>query len=145
VRSLSAPAEPITVASGWLPPDADPSALSLGSSSLHQRSILVDRGSLLLRHWRPVIVAAHTLPFGFLRIIADADGGIECAATATDGHNALARLVRREGETLNALLRRLDKAIKAVWAGDDLGKVSSQERVAPFLKLQPGCVCDETL
>lgn len=28
---------------------------------------------------------------------------IECAATAADGHNALAMLVRREGETLNAL------------------------------------------
>jgi hypothetical protein len=28
-----------------------------------------------------------------------------------DGHNALAMLVRRDGETLNALLKRLDKAI----------------------------------
>lgn len=49
-----------------------------------------------------------------------ADGGgitigaiypIECAATAADGHNSLAMLVRREGETLNALLERLDNAI----------------------------------
>jgi len=49
-----------------------------------------------------------------------ADGGeitlgaiypIECAATAADGHNSVAMLVRREGETLNALLKRLDKAI----------------------------------
>jgi len=49
-----------------------------------------------------------------------ADGGeitlgaidpIECAATAADGHNCVAMLVRREGETLNALLKRLDKAI----------------------------------
>ncbi len=38
-------------------------------------------------------------------------GPIECAATAADGHNALAMLVRRDGETLNALLKRLDKAI----------------------------------
>jgi hypothetical protein len=38
-------------------------------------------------------------------------GPIEWAATAADGHNALAMLVRREGETLNALLKRLDKAI----------------------------------
>lgn len=30
-------------------------------------------------------------------------GIIECAAAAADGHNALAMLVRREGETLNAL------------------------------------------
>lgn len=38
-------------------------------------------------------------------------GPIECAATAADGHNALAILVRRKDETLNALLERLDKAI----------------------------------
>jgi hypothetical protein len=38
-------------------------------------------------------------------------GAIECAATAADGHNALAMLVRRKGETLTDLLRRLDKAI----------------------------------
>jgi hypothetical protein len=35
----------------------------------------------------------------------------ECAASAADGHNSVAMLVRREGETLNALLKRLDKAI----------------------------------
>lgn len=38
-------------------------------------------------------------------------GPIDCAATAADGHNALAMLVRRDGETLNALLKRLDRAI----------------------------------
>ena len=31
-------------------------------------------------------------------------GGIECAASAADGHNCLAMLVRREGESLNATL-----------------------------------------
>lgn len=36
---------------------------------------------------------------------------IPCAATAADGHNALAMLVRHAGETLNALLKRLDRAI----------------------------------
>jgi hypothetical protein len=36
---------------------------------------------------------------------------IDCAATAADGHNAIAMLVRRNGETLNALLKRLDRAI----------------------------------
>ncbi len=36
---------------------------------------------------------------------------IECAATAADDHNCMAMLVRREGETLNALLKRLDKAV----------------------------------
>lgn len=44
-------------------------------------------------------------------ITLGAVGPIECAATAADGHNALAMLVRRDGETLNALLKRLDRAI----------------------------------
>jgi ribosome assembly protein YihI (activator of Der GTPase) len=35
----------------------------------------------------------------------------DCAATAADGSNCLAMLVRRDGESLNALLKRLDKAI----------------------------------
>ena len=35
----------------------------------------------------------------------------ECAATAVDGSNCLAMLVRRDGESLNALLKRLDKAL----------------------------------
>ena len=34
-----------------------------------------------------------------------------CTVTAADGHNSVALLVRREGETLNALLKRLDKAV----------------------------------
>jgi ribosome assembly protein YihI (activator of Der GTPase) len=41
-----------------------------------------------------------------------------CAATAADGHNSLAMLVRREGESLNALLKRLDKAIGLAWSDD---------------------------
>jgi hypothetical protein len=44
-------------------------------------------------------------------ITIGAMGSIECAATAADGHNALAMLVRRDGETLTALLKRLDRAI----------------------------------
>lgn len=44
-------------------------------------------------------------------ITLGAIGPIECAATAADGHNALAMLVRRDGETLTALLKRLDRAI----------------------------------
>jgi hypothetical protein len=44
-------------------------------------------------------------------ITIGAIGSIECAATAADHSNALAMLVRREGETLVALLKRLDKAI----------------------------------
>jgi hypothetical protein len=44
---------------------------------------------------------------------------IKCAATAADGHNSVAMLVRREGETLNALLKRLDKAIGRYFDGDE--------------------------
>lgn len=36
---------------------------------------------------------------------------VGCVATATDGHNCLAILVRRRGETLPQLLSRLDQAI----------------------------------
>ena len=42
----------------------------------------------------------------------------ECAATAADGSNCLAMLVRRDGESLNALLRRLDKAIGLAWSNN---------------------------
>jgi len=42
----------------------------------------------------------------------------ECAATATDDSNCLAMLVRRDGESLNALLKRLDKAIGLAWSDD---------------------------
>jgi len=42
----------------------------------------------------------------------------DCAATAVDGSNCLAMLVRRDGESLNALLRRLDKAIGLAWSND---------------------------
>ena len=44
----------------------------------------------------------------------------ECAATAVDGSNCLAMLVRRDGESLNAPLKRLDKAIGLAWSGDIL-------------------------
>ena len=56
-----------------------------------------------------------------------ADGGeitlgalapFECVAAAADVHNSLAMLVRREGETLGALLKRLDKAIGLAWSED---------------------------
>lgn len=44
-------------------------------------------------------------------ITVGAINGIGCAATASDHHNSLVMLVRRDGETFNALLKRLDKAI----------------------------------
>ena len=56
-------------------------------------------------------------------ITVGAIAGVECAATAADGHNALAMLVRRDGETLNALLRRLDRAIARYY---DTGKTTDE-------------------
>lgn len=44
----------------------------------------------------------------------------ECAATAADNHNTVAMLVRRESETLNALLKRLDKAIGKFYDNDEI-------------------------
>jgi hypothetical protein len=65
-----------------------------------------------------------------------ADGGsisigalddLECVAAASDAHNSLAMLVRRDGETLAALLKRLDKAVGSFYAdGDVIDEVNSQ-------------------
>ena len=41
-------------------------------------------------------------------------------ATAADGHNTVAMLVRRDGETLNALLKRLDRAIGMFYDDGDI-------------------------
>ena len=43
---------------------------------------------------------------------------IGCVATATDGHNCLAMLVRRRGEALIQLLTRLDLAIAKAFTED---------------------------
>ena len=37
--------------------------------------------------------------------------GAGAVAVASDGHNSFAMLVRRQGETLDALLTRLDQAV----------------------------------
>lgn len=42
----------------------------------------------------------------------------KCVATAADQSNALAMLVRRDGETLPALLQRLDEAIAKAYDDD---------------------------
>ena len=42
----------------------------------------------------------------------------DCVATAADESNCLAMLVRRKGETLSQLMRRLDKAIHLAWTDD---------------------------
>jgi hypothetical protein len=43
---------------------------------------------------------------------------VGCVAIATDGHNSLAMLKRREGETLAQLLTRLDLAIGKAFTED---------------------------
>ena len=43
---------------------------------------------------------------------------VGCVATATDGDNCLAMLVRRRGETLAQLLTRLDQAIAKAFTED---------------------------
>ena len=43
---------------------------------------------------------------------------VGCVATATDGHNCLAMLIRRRGETLAQLLARLDQAIDKALTDD---------------------------
>jgi len=54
-------------------------------------------------------------------------GSIECAVTAADDHNALAMLVRRDGETLNALLKRLDRAIARYYDdGETIDEINSR-------------------
>lgn len=46
-------------------------------------------------------------------------GRIRCAAIASDGHNALAMLVRRPEESLHDLLTRLDEAIRLAVEEDE--------------------------
>ena len=43
---------------------------------------------------------------------------VGCVAAATDGHNCLAMLRRRDGETLAQLLTRLDQAIAKAFEED---------------------------
>ena len=43
---------------------------------------------------------------------------VGCGATATDGSNCLAMLVRRDGETLHQLLLRLDLAVARAFVDD---------------------------
>jgi hypothetical protein len=45
---------------------------------------------------------------------------LRCVAIANDGHNSLAMLVRRDGETLTQLLNRLDAAIGKAYAENTL-------------------------
>jgi len=47
-------------------------------------------------------------------------GPVACAATACDYHNAIVMLVRRDGETVSALWKRLDKAIARYYAEDTI-------------------------
>jgi len=52
---------------------------------------------------------------------------LECVAAASDVHNSLAMLVRRDGGALAALLKRLDKAVDRFYAdGDVIDEANSQ-------------------
>lgn len=59
-------------------------------------------------------------PWPHIEELIESDGNItigrvapiDCAAVATDEHNMLAALVRRDGETFLELMQRLDKAVK---------------------------------
>lgn len=72
---------------------------------------------------------ASKTPVGLINVEALIDGTGEitigsigtndCVATANDGHNTLAMLVRRPGESLSELLERLDCAIEAAWEHDE--------------------------
>ncbi|MBI5278246.1 MAG: hypothetical protein HY854_17490 [Burkholderiales bacterium] len=42
----------------------------------------------------------------------------DCVASAADGSSCLAMLVRRDGESLRALLKRLDDAIGLAWSDE---------------------------
>lgn len=51
---------------------------------------------------------------------------VECAASAADQHNALVMLVRREGETISALLKRLDRELGRYYeTGETVDEVNS--------------------
>jgi hypothetical protein len=45
---------------------------------------------------------------------------LDCAATAADGDQMLAGLVRRPGESFEELLDRLDSALQSRWDNDVL-------------------------
>ena len=49
-------------------------------------------------------------------ITIGADGDVACVAAAADVHTSLAMLLRRNGEPLTALLKRLDLAIGRYYA-----------------------------
>ena len=52
--------------------------------------------------------------------------GVGCVATAADDHNTVAMLARRDGESLNALLKRLGSAIGRYYDdGETIDEVNS--------------------
>jgi hypothetical protein len=46
-------------------------------------------------------------------------GPIRCAAVACDEHQQFAALVRQPGESLEALLNRLDAALQRAWQHEE--------------------------
>lgn len=110
---------PTTVNPGRSEPIRHSSAIGVVGQAQRARSVGLPQGradAVAYAHEQPHRrVAAASLGAAMKNIEALIDdggeitlgaiGGIDCAATATDGHNSLAMLVRREGETLNVLLR----------------------------------------
>ena len=64
----------------------------------------------------------------------------ECVATAADGSNCLAMLVRPDGESPNALLKRLDKSIGLAWSDDMFGSCQGSS-MRTSLNWTFGCWC----
>jgi len=65
-----------------------------------------------LRHIAALIEAGGDITLGHL------DAVDQCVATASDEAQCLAMLVRRKGESLDALLRRLDAAISDAYENE---------------------------
>jgi hypothetical protein len=61
-------------------------------------------------------------------ITLGAADGVECAATAADHHNTLVMLVRREGETIAALIKRVDRALRRYYeTGETVDEVNATD------------------
>jgi hypothetical protein len=56
---------------------------------------------------------------------------IECAATTAGQHNALMMLARRKGETIAALLKRLERGCRYPETGETVAKVNSANDCSP--------------
>lgn len=88
-------------------------------STPRQRTRSLDKKSVAKNH---AVIPASLPNIAELIIYGEITVGVlrpvGCVATACDGHNCLAMLVRRHGETLAQLLTRLDQAIEKALTED---------------------------